>query len=65
LVRRACREGSAFAGREGVSGASRRQAVSLETINEAVRQMDAASADSSQLAQEFSSSSTQAKARAA
>jgi methyl-accepting chemotaxis protein len=50
---------------EEIAGASRRQAVSLETINEAVRQMDAASADSSQLAQEFSSSSMQAKARAA
>jgi len=50
---------------EEIAGASRRQAVSLETINEAVRQMDAASADSSKLAQDFSSSSMQAKARAA
>jgi len=50
---------------EDIAGASRRQAVSLETINDAVRQMDAASAESSQLAQEFRNSSLQAKARAA
>jgi methyl-accepting chemotaxis protein len=50
---------------EEIAGASRRQAVSLETINDAVRQMDAASAESSLLAQEFRSSSLQAKARAA
>ena len=50
---------------EEIAGASRRQALSLETINDAVRQMDAVSAESSQLAQEFRDSSLQAKARAA
>jgi len=50
---------------EEIAGASRRQAVSLETINDAVRQMDAVSAESSQLAQEFRNSSSLAKARAA
>ena len=50
---------------EEIAGASHRQALSLETINGSVRQMDEVAADSALLAQQFSSASLQAKARAA
>ena len=50
---------------EEIAGASHRQAQSLETINGSVRQMDEVAADSALLAQQFSSASLQAKARAA
>jgi len=50
---------------EEIAGASHRQALSLETINGSVRQMDEVAADSAVLAQQFSSASLQAKARAA